>query len=253
MIEKKSYTIEAVARAVSVLEALGENPGQGVTSLAKALGLTKSIVFRLVHTLEESGFVSRDSERAEYSLGYRIGVLGERIGRGGTLMHVAPPVMDRLRDSTGENINLITREGMNSMVLATREGLHSIRLHANSGRVGPLHAGGASLLVLAYSDPAVVDMVLSQPLERFSPNTNTDPEVVRAILSRIRENGYNIALNDIDDGAFSVAAPIINANGRVVAGLSIAGAMVRFDDDRRAKYLTAIRAATLEISDKLSF
>lgn len=253
MSEKKSYTIEAVGRAISVLEALGENPGQGVTALATTLGLTKSIVFRLLFTLEENGFVSRDTERAEYSLGYRIGVLGERIGRVGTLMHVAPPVMDRLRDTTGENINLIGREGMHAVVLATREGLHSIVLRANSGRTGPLHAGGASLLVLAYSDPAVIDMVLSQPLERFSATTNTNPEKVRTILGRIRDNGYNIALNDVDDGAFSVAAPIIDANGKVVAGLSIAGAMVRFDEDRRSDYLTAIRAASSEISAKLSF
>ena len=253
MREKKSYTIEAVARAGSVLEALGERPGQGVTALANTLGLTKSIVFRLLHTLEECGFVSRDPERAEYSLGYRIGVLGERIGRVGTLMHVAPPVMDHLRDTTGENINLIGREGTHSVVLATREGLHSIRLYVHSGRSGPLHAGGASLLVLAYSEPSVIDMVLSQPLERYSTNTNTDPEKVRSILGRIRENGYNIALNDVDDGAFSVAAPIIDANGKVVAGLSIAGAMVRFDEDRRTEYLKAIRAATTEISAKLSF
>jgi DNA-binding IclR family transcriptional regulator len=253
MSEKKSYTIEAVARAISVLEALGEQPGLGVTALAKKLGLTKSIVFRLLFTLEEAGFVSRDSERAEYSLGFRIGVLGERLGRVGTLMHVAPPVMDCLRDSTGENINLIAREGTHSVVLATREGLHSIRLQANMGRSGPLHAGGSSLLMLAYAEPAVIDMVLSQPLLRYSTHTVTDPEKIRETLGHIRENGFHIALNDVDDGAFSVAAPIVDANGKVVAGLSIAGAMVRFDEDRRTGYLKAIRAATAEISAKLSF
>ena len=62
--ERKSYRIDAVARALRVLEALGDNPGVGVTALADRLGLTKSIVFRLLQTLEEGGYVQRDEERA---------------------------------------------------------------------------------------------------------------------------------------------------------------------------------------------
>lgn len=252
MSEKKTYTIEAVARALHVLEALAEKPGQGVTELARTLGLTKSIVFRLMFTLEERGFVSRDDDRATYALGYRMAVLGERVGREGTLMHVAPPVMETLRDDTGENVNLVTREGMRSHVLATRQGTHPIRIFAEAGRHGPLHAGGASMLVLAFAGEEVIDRVLSAPLHKYTPHTETDPERLRRVLARIRETGFNVALNDLDDGAFSIAAPIQNAEGKVIAGLSLAGAMVRFNENSRAQYLTAAQQAAAAISAKLS-
>lgn len=251
-VERKSYKIEAVGRALNVLETLAEKPGLGVTALAKEMGLTKSIVFRLLQTLEETGYVHRDPERATFSLGYRIALLGERVGRDGALLHVAPPIMDELRDETGENVNLVIREGNYALALATREGLHAIRMFAQTGRKGPLHAGGASMLLLAYAEPSILDRVLTSELPSYTNHTITDPEQLGKILHRIRANGYNVALNDLDDGAFSIAAPIFNAAGEVVAGLSIAGAAVRLDEPRRDVYIEAVIAAAGKISAKLT-
>jgi DNA-binding IclR family transcriptional regulator len=248
----KDYTIAAVDRALLVLEALADKPGQGVTKLSKSLGMTKSIVFRLLQTLEDRGFVFRDPDHAVYSLGYRIGVLGERVGREGSLLVAARPVMDALRDSTSENVNLVMREGLRSLVVATRAGHHSIRLFAQAGRHGPLHAGGGSLCILAYSDPGVVDAVLANPLEAYTPYTITDRDKLRQTLVRIRANGYNIALNDLDEGAFSVAAPIFGSDDTVIACISVAGAMVRFDEDRRERYIRSAIDAASEITSKLS-
>jgi DNA-binding IclR family transcriptional regulator len=250
--EDRDYRIAAVDRALLVMEALGERPGQGVTALSKSLGLTKSIVFRLLQTLEDRGFVVRDPDSSVYSLGYRIGVLGERVGRDGSLLFAARPVMDALRDRTSENVNLVIREGTRSLVLATRAGHHSIRLFAQAGRSGPLHAGGGSLCILAYAEQSVVDAVLAKPLEAFTPYTITDPEKLRQLLTRIRATGINVALNDLDEGAFSVAAPILGPHDDVIAAISVAGAMVRFDEERRERYIEAARDAAKEISSKLS-
>lgn len=248
----KSYKIAAVDRALSVLEALADQPDQGVTALARSLGMTKTIVFRLLQTLEDRGFVFRDPERAVYSLGYRVGVLGERVGRAGSLLFAARPEMDALRDRTLENVNLVVREGHRSLVLATRAGHHSIRLFAQAGRNGPLHAGGGSLLLLAYAAPCVVDAVLSEPLEAFTPHTITDRRKLRETLERIRANGYNIALNDLDEGAFSIAAPIHGIDGEVIAAISVAGAVARYNEEMRESHLAAVRQAAQAISSRLS-
>jgi len=250
--DRKSYRIDAVARALRVMEALAETPGIGATALAEQLGLTKSIVFRLLQTLEEDGYVQRDDERAIYSLGYRVALLGERVGREGALLQVARPVMDALRDDTGENVNLVIREATASVTIATREGLHSIRLFAQPGRRGPLHAGGASMLLLAYAEPSIRDSVLASELEQFSPHTITDPDRLREVLLLIRANGYNVAINDLDDGAFSIAGPIQNSAGEIIAGISVAGASVRLDEVRRASYIEKAIAAAQEISEKLT-
>ncbi len=249
--EPRTYRIAAIDRALSVMEALAERPDQGVTEIATRLGMTKSIVFRILQTLEARGFVYREPERALYSLGFRLAVLGERAGGETGLVQAARPVMDALRDETNENVNLIVRDGDRALVVTTREGRHSIRLFAQAGRHGPLHAGGGSMLMFAFAPPEIREAILSAPLQSFSPQTITDPDAVRERLERIRERGWHIALNDLDEGAFSVAAPIRAADGEVIAAVSVAGAVARFDEERRERYLAAVSAAAEQISDRL--
>lgn len=251
MSEPRDYTIAAVDRALSVLEALASQPRQGVTELASRLGLTKTIVFRLLSTLEARGFVTRDDDKAIYSLGYRMGVLGEQAGAHNTLLAAARPVMERLRDDTTETINLILREGQRSLVLATLPGHHAMRIYANVGRFGPLHAGGGSMLLLAFASEEVRESLLAGRLEAYTSSTVTDPEELRARLDMIRADGFNIAINDLDEGAFSIAAPVRGASHKVVAALSVAGAMARYDETRRRRYLQLVEGAVAEINSKL--
>lgn len=246
-----NYTIAAVDRALSVLESLADHPNQGVTEIARDLSLTKTVVFRILSTLEARGFVVKSGERATYSLGYRVGVLGERAGAQNTLLTAARPVMERVRDESSENVNLIVREGHQALVLATLAGRHAMRIFANPGRYGPLHAGGGSMLLLAFAPEQVREDVLERPLERFTPSTATDPDELRALLATIRADGFNIAMNDLDLGAFSIAAPIQNDTGEIIAALSIAGAIARYDETRRRRYLGLAQAAAAEISGKL--
>ncbi|MEM7521632.1 MAG: IclR family transcriptional regulator [Pseudomonadota bacterium] len=251
MAETRDYTIAAVDRALCVLESLAGCPRQGVTELATRLGLTKTIVFRLLSTLEARGFVVREGDKAVYSLGYRMGVLGEQAGSQNSLLSAARPVMEQLRDDTTENINLIIREGRQSLVLATLAGQHAMRIFANPGRYGPLHAGGGSTLLLAFAPDDLKEDLLRAPLERFTLATETNPDELRNRLEMIRADGFNIAINDLDEGAFSIAAPIHNAAGEVIAALSVAGAMARYDEPRRRRYLQLVKAAGAEISGKL--
>lgn len=248
---QNDYRIAAVDRALVVMEALAEEPDQGVTEIASRLGMTKSLVFRILQTLEARGFAARDPDRATWSLGYRLTVLGERAGHSKGLYQVARPVMQALRDQTYESVNLVVRDGQQSLVVATREGRHLMRLFAQNGRHGPLHAGGSSVVLLAYAPDEIREAVLSGPLTRYSAHTMTDPDELRRRLERIRKRGWHIAQSDLDEGAFSVAAPIRAADDEVVAAISIAGPIARFDEDRREQYLTAVLEAAGRISHRL--
>lgn len=251
MTGRREYRIAAVDRALQVMESLAERPGQGVTEIAGRLGMTKSIVFRILQTLEARGFVAKDEERSIYSLGYRVSVLGERAGSHSGLLQAARDVMERLRDLTDENVNLVVRDKHRSLVLATREGRHSMRIFAQAGRSGPLHAGGGSMLLLAFAPAEVRAEVLAGPLKRYTAHTITDPAALEPRLARIRRRGWNIAQNDLDEGAFSVAAPIHGPEGEVIAAISVAGALARFDEERRERYLAAVQAAASRISRRL--
>lgn len=251
MTAQPDYRIAAVDRTLVVMESLAEHPDQGVTEISERLGMTKSLVFRILQTLEGRGFAARDASRSTWSLGYRLTVLGERAGHSAGLNQAARPIMDALRDATSESVNLIVRDGKKSLAVATRDGRHSMRLFAVAGRYGPLHAGGGSVLLLAYAPRDIQEKILGGPLRVYTDRTMTDPDQLRERLERIRQRGWHIAQSDLDEGAFSVAAPIRDASGEVVAAISVAGAVARFDEERRDLHLTAVLKAAEQISNRL--
>ncbi|MDA4846158.1 IclR family transcriptional regulator [Hoeflea poritis] len=251
MSDSRDYRIAAVDRALSVLEVLSEKGELGVTEMAAELGMTKSLVFRILHTLEARGYVAKNDANALYALGYRAWHLGDEAAKKRGLLLVAEPQMDALRDRFNENVNLIVRDGLNALVVTTRESRHSMRLYAAPGRHGPLHAGGGSMVLLAYAPPEVQDETLSGRLTHFASRTITDPEELRKKLMRIASDGFHVTRNDLDEGAFSVAAPINGPGGDVVAAISVAGPVARLDKDLQSRILKDVLASAAAISHGL--
>lgn len=248
-----SYVVAAVDKALSLLEYLGDNPGVGVTEIASQTGSTKSQVFRLLFTLEQRGFVAKDPDTRGYRLGYRNLYLGDRTREQNGLIRVARPVMDALAHESTENVHLVVREGVGSVVVALRESRQSLRLYAQVGRRGPLHAGGASSVLLAFAPPDVRKAVLSSALPVFTKATVTDPKALERVLARIREQGYVVSREDLDEGAFSIAAPIRDHTGAVVAAISVAGPTSRLTQSVLDAHVESVRAAADEISRGLGW
>jgi len=166
---KRNYTVTAADRALTVLEILAEHPGIGLTELAQRMRVTKSLAFRLLQTLEARKFVDKDPERSTYTLGYRMLYFGQKTEQQISLIQSAGPILDDLCERSDENINLLIRDGFSSLCVATRESRHHMRLFAQAGRRGPLHAGGSSAVICAYAPKEVQEAVLAQRLETSSP------------------------------------------------------------------------------------
>ena len=246
-----SYVIAALDKGLLLLGHLAENPNSGVSEIAARTGSTKSQVFRLLHTLERRGFVHKHPETRNYYLGHSCLYLGERAKRQSSLVTIADNVMEWLVRETQENVNLVVREDSRSVVVALKESQQPLRLYAEVGREGPLHAGGSSMVLLAHAPQAVVDEVLSGELERFTPNTVVDPEQIRRILAAIRDAGFHVALEDLDKGAFSISAPIRDHRNEVVAAVSIAGPLSRLTQAVQEAHVKRVVQAAGEISKGL--
>ncbi len=251
MSEEKDYRIAAVDRALSVLEILSERGELGVTDMAKELGMTKSLVFRILHTLEARGYVTKDATRSIYGLGYRAWHLGDEASKQRGLMQAAVPHMEVLRDRFNENVNLVVRDGLNTLVVATRHSRHSMRLYAEPGRHGPLHAGGGSMVLLAYAPQEVRNETLSGNLVAYASRTITDPVELDRKLARIASDGYHLTRNDLDEGAYSIAVPIYGPGGDVIAAISVAGPVARLDKSLQAEILNEVLSASQGISQAL--
>lgn len=246
------YTISALEAGLQVLALVGQSPELKIPQLAAQAGMTKSKVYRILQTLARLGYVWFDDEHA-VRLGSASLILGQQAREQYSLTRAAGPILDRLAAETGENIHLVVREGQHSLVVDVRTSPHPVRMFARVGRIGPLHAGGSSKVLLAYAPGEVLDAILGQTLERFTDNTLTDAGALERALRRIREDGAHVAISDLEEDTFSIAAPIFDDQGQAVASMSIAGPLMRLGPHTQERYLDLIRAASRELSEQFGF
>ena len=107
----------------------------------------------------------------------------------------------------------------------------------------PLHAVSSGQVLLAFRTPAAIERYLERPMEPFTPNTLVDPDAVRDRLRDVRRRGYSWAIEEFDAGISSVAAPIADASGEVIAAVHIHGPSYRFPRADRTAELAQIVVA----------
>lgn len=247
------YLVASVDRAAQLLLALAEMPDAGVTDLAERLGTTKSLTFRLLYTLETRGLVRKDPERRTYALGYRALLLGDQSRRQSRLITVAEPVLEALAASTRENALLLVREGLASMCVAMRASPRPLRIFAAVGRLGPLHAGGGPKVLLAFAPPQIRAAVMAAGLEAFTEVSLSEPQALEAALDRIRRTGHAVSVGEIDPDIFSIAAPVRDQSGAVVAALAVNGPTARLTPESRPTILDAVLAGATRLSAELGW
>jgi IclR family transcriptional regulator, KDG regulon repressor len=224
-----TYNVAAVDRALRLLEVMAQYPDLGVTDLAERTGNTKSLVFRLLYTLEQRGYVHKSPDARTYRLGYRTLFLAEHTRRQSALIAAAAPILDELTLATRENALLVVREDLHSVCIAMRESPQPLRLFAKVGRHVPLHAGGAPKVLLAFAPEEVRRAILEGPLEGFTSTSITDRSKLKRTLSEIRQAGFTLSIGELDPDVFSMAAPVRDFTGEVIAALSVAGPLSRLN------------------------
>lgn len=243
-----NYTISAVDRALLLLEMLAESPDSGVSELAVKTGFTKSLIFRLLYTLEERGFVAKDTVRRTYTLSWRAILLGDQARQTSRLLSAAEPHMDELRRITGSNVSVQMRDGLHSVTIALRRGSQEHRIFAELGRRGPLHAGGGPKVLLAYAPQEIQDEILASDLARFTPATLIDPTQLREALATIRRDGWVISVGELDHSTYSIAMPLHDSASNVTAAMAITGKVDLLPPEKRGHVLDLLREAGSQIT-----
>jgi len=246
--ETASYVVSSVDRAIEILLTLAERPESGVTDLADATKNTKSLTFRLLHTLEQRGMVRKDPDRRTYTLGYRALLLGDQSRRQSRLISTADPILADLSAATRENALLLVRQGLHSICIAMHASPEPLRIFAAVGRLGPLHAGGGPKVLLAWAPREVREQVISGALETYTDMSISDAQTLGARLKSIRETGHAISVGELDPNIFSIAAPVRDHTGEVIAALGVNGPTARLNDSIQGDVATAV----LSNADRLS-
>ncbi|MDQ4078128.1 MAG: IclR family transcriptional regulator [Chloroflexota bacterium] len=249
-----TYTISVLEDAINVLELfIKEDSPLTLTEIHKASGLSKSKAFRILVTLEEHSLVQRD-EAGQYLLGPRFLVYGQRVQKQMSLLTASRPVMDWLVQETTESIFLGIIDGTEALCIDVRQSPHSIRLYAEVGRRAPLYVGGVPKVLLAFLPSEERDDLLDEiELVPITSKTIVDRDTIEEILQQIREQGYVVTADDLDEGAHSIAAPIFDQHGNVIAAISMAGPSKRILEGGIARYVNLVREGAARVSHSLGY
>lgn len=228
----RTETVTAIERAADVLALFAQaGPTLGVTEIAQALGLSKTVVYRVLASFRTKGFVDFDERTRRYSMGPMILTLGltylDRID----VRTLAREAMQRLSDQTNETATLSVRSGWTRVYVEQVTPPRDIKMVVPLGRPFPLHAGGSSKALLAFLTREEQEAYLETPLTRLTQLTVTDPDRLRKELAVVRQRGYAVSMGERQTGAGAVAAPVLGADGRPIAAMSVCGPVERFRDE----------------------
>jgi len=250
---EKSRRVRSVDHAIDILEVMGRaGRAIGVSEIARQTGLSKASVHHLLATMESRRFVMKDPSSPLYKLSWGLYELGSNVLREADLTRIARPFLDQLAVQTGESVLLGILDSDTVLYLDRGEPPAGLRMRANAGRRGPLHATASGKILLAFTnDQTMVERILGAPLDRYTGNTVTDPTALRRELALARQQGYSSCWQEREVGLCSLAVPLHDHSGAVVGSLALAGPATRLTTQTLPEHLVPLQTAGRRIETHL--
>lgn len=215
--------VQSVRRALQLLRLFTQETSEwGVTELSRKAALPKSIVFRLLTTLQDEGFVEQNRENQKYRLGCRIFQIAAVYSSQNDLITVGKRYLNELVAETGVGGLISVLDGPMYMCLVSVPSRSLLDIHLRPGDRRPAYATAAGKILLAgLSDDAVRKLFPQGKLEPITPNTIRDVDQLLSALAVVRKEGYATTCDESFLGLTAVAAPIHNIEGHVVAAIAL--------------------------------
>lgn len=241
--------LSSVTTAIRLLKLFSVQDHElGISELAKRLGVAKSTVHRLASALLDEGLLEQNPENNRYRLGVTLFGLGTLVRRRMEVVGEAKTFLTELRAQTGENVRLAILNGHNVVYVNDFEGPHPVRLRSNIGLSKPAYSTAEGIVLLTGQPGEFVDEILSGELSALTPRTEVDPAAIRARINDARRLGYAVDEEESEFGMTCIAAPVHGGDGRVVAGIGVAGPRTRI----RKRMIPALAARVVATADQIS-
>ncbi|MDJ0333658.1 IclR family transcriptional regulator [Salinibacterium sp. G-O1] len=239
-------TNQSVEKAVAVLKVFSDGMPRRVGDVAKAAGITQSTASRLLSTLESSGLVERDPMSSLYFLGDELLTLAGVAINQNPVHRIGRQIAQNLAAELGLGVNIAILRGAELVYLCNFEGRLSPKSHTLTGQRVPVHATSIGKSTLASASIATRRALT---LTRYTENTITDPAELEREIAIISKRGFATEVEEFVLGRASVAAPIFDRFGKIIAAISISGPRSAIDLEHRAGELGRI---VVEAGDRIS-
>lgn len=249
---KNKSILQSVQNGLLILKVFSkEKPILGITEISNTLNLPKSTVSRLINELVHEGYIQKEGRK--YRLGLGILCLSGVIMSHMDIHRDAFEPLKSLVNKIEETAHISILERNNLIYLLKVESKQAVRLLSHVGHIRPPTCSSPGKVLLAYQPKEILNEILSSELPKRGPNSVTDPHQLLEELSFIRKNGYAICINEMSDDVVSIAAPIKDYTGKVIAAVSVAGTRQRIDDESIESIKKEIIKTGKEISHHLGY
>ncbi len=254
--ERDRNTIQSLERALRILDTLaGARNGLGLTEICGRVGLHTSTAYRLLSTLAAHGYVRQDGERKVYRLGLHLLHLGEAARAQCDLRQEAAGCLEALAHRCGELANLVIPSGHRAIYIAQAQPLNerAVRMFAQLGAWVPLHCTAVGKAIIAHWPADELQQLINEGLPAFTEHTITNPHRLQLELEQVRRQGYAVDNEERELGVRCLASPIWDADGRVIAAVSISGPSGRVRPERLAELGAMVLQAARQLSERLGY
>jgi DNA-binding IclR family transcriptional regulator len=216
--------LSSVATAARILREFDKHSTQlGVTQLAGRVGVGKSTAHRVIWTLVEEGLLEKVEETGLFRLTTTMRSLGASAETAQRLHEAATIPLDRLRALTPGTLHIAILEGGDVLYIERREGPGAIQLFRSVGARNAAHVTSSGKVLLAFLPPDEQERALARlRLTPKTPRSITSPRAFATELAAVRRQGYAENRGESQSGMCSIAAPVRDPVGRVVASVSVA-------------------------------
>lgn len=248
------YTVPALMRGLQLLMEFNRDDRELTgAELSRRLSLPRASVFRMLHTLEQTGFVERVGDGASYKLGLGVLRLGFEYLASMELTEHGRPVIEDLRDRCGYSAHVVVRDGREVVFVAKAAGRSALFHSVQVGARLPAHATVLGRLLLADLDMAALSLLFPEsPLPAYTARTPTTLAELKARIDEDKARGFGVSQGGFESGISTIAAPVYNDRHEVTAAVSITVPAQQVPQGELDILVQQVRHAASQLTDRIS-
>lgn len=244
--------LQGVGRALEILEVVAGRPMRA-SEIAERMGLKWTTAHRSLTYLYEQRYLRRDEESGMYRIGPRLYYLGHAYLHNHPLLDAGSTALRALAHETRASAQINERIGFEATVLMSVDPALEMIPKTTVEHHFPLHTGAKGQVLLAFSEPAVFEAMIAQPLPALAPNSLTDPDELADVLAAIREQGYRVTREDVQVGTGSVAAPIFYRSGDIAGAACVIVRASDLTETRTQDLVAQVSTMARQVSVRLGW
>jgi DNA-binding IclR family transcriptional regulator len=247
-VETGMSSVRAVDRAIAILQCFSaEQPAMSVIEIQKRVGLSRPTLYRLLHTLSTRGLIHAEGDPQRFKLAQGVMKLSHVWLKGLEVVNVARPIVEGLRDATGETAALFSLQEDRGVCVLECESRHVLSISRGVGHSMNITQGATGKAMLAFMEPERQAECLHQ-IKKDALRVNLEEG-----LKSAKKNGYAISHGEIFVGAVAISSPYYDHRGSVVGSIGLYGPNARVSDVKVAEFRKLVCEAGRRISALLGF